>query len=1109
MKKRIKCSLLMPAATILFAGVIVAASAQEKEADQPPVIPSKDELIRPFGNYDVENFKVPPKVYYPETWFHFIGGNVSHEGITTDLEAIAEAGFSGIQLFHGQFGEPWPGVDVQITCLSPLWDNAIKHTAQECRRLGLRFTMQNCPGWAMSGGPWIESSNAMRHLVWSRTDLQGDVFVSDRMLPVPQSANEEWRDYKDVTVLAFPTPEGDTGEPLKPDVIKSNYELPWADYLSGIPEKPLHFSPATKENPHWIEVSFKEPALLRTVQFPSINSLNHNRCYEPDVSIIIQAVLPDGKSQDILRTEMPQANWQDDQPISFACSEIHGVSTYRISFINKHDIQLSSLHLFSAARQNNWESEAGWTLRSIDRAGEKTEQSVSAYIDFDKILDISDRMDANGRLNWDVPKGKWTVLRIGHVNTGMRNAPAPLEGTGWECNKLSVSGPDAHFAGYIGRLSGKNGPLGGGLLNGMLLDSWECKTQTWTNGMEDEFLRITDYPLQKWLPAVFGYVVNDTETTKRFLRDWRSVIGDLFSDHFFGRMAEHAKKNGLFITYETAGGDVFPVDILEYYEHADVPMCEFWQPFSDGFVGSLNFKPIKPTVSAARMYGKPRIAAEAFTSFELTWDEHLDMLKEVANVNSIEGVTHLVFHTYTHNPQTPFLLPGTSLGSSIGTPFLRGQTWWKHMSEFNAYLSRCSYLLERGKPVSDVLWYLGDEINHKPDQTYPFPEGFKYDYCNPDVLLNRLSVQDGKIVTPEGIRYQVLWMPDALRMLPQTLEKLYALINDGATVIGDAPEGLATLTGGKNVRERFDAAVMNIWGEKSSNGIRKIGYGKILSGMTIDAALQALNLKPDVKGGDALWVHRQTDGADWYFVCAPKGSCFKGTLDFRVNGEAELWDPVTGAVSKIKSDPNGSYTSVMLDLPEGGSCFLVFRPKVGVQSADAIGVDREYVTDPLLLPDKPWVLSFPEGWGVSEPLEITNLQAWKDLDVSEEIKAFSGTVAYKTTFDADEIRPDATYLLDLGHVEMVAVVSLNGKRLRTLWAAPYSLDVTDAIKEGENTLIVEVTSTWFNRLVYDARQPDGERKTWTINGPPKDAEYRDSGLLGPVGLWVKNPVYGK
>jgi hypothetical protein len=401
----------------------------------------------------------------------------------------------------------------------------------------------------------------------------------------------------------------------------------------------------------------------------------------------MQAVLPDGSIQEVLHVAMPQSSWQDDKPISLACREIENARCYRISIENKYPMALGSLRLFSAARKNNWESEAGWTLRSLVRESENPKQSPAAFVDPSKIQDIAAKMDSDGKLKWNAPSGKWTVLRIGHVNTGMRNSPAPPEGTGWECDKLSEKGPDAHFAGYIGRLSGKTGPLANGLLNNMLLDSWECKTQTWTDEMEAEFHRISGYELRNWLPAVFGYVINDHETSARFLRDWRGAIGNLFADKFYGRMAKLAKDNGLTIAYETAAGDIFPADILEFYKYADVPMCEFWHPFSEGYVGSLNFKPIKPTASAARLYGKPRIAAEAFTSFNLTWDEHWDMLKEVANVNCIEGVTHFVFHTYTHNPHTGFLPPGTSFGSAIGTPFLRGQTWWKHMPEFTTYLS--------------------------------------------------------------------------------------------------------------------------------------------------------------------------------------------------------------------------------------------------------------------------------------------------------------------------------------------------------------------------------------------------------------------------------------
>ncbi|MBX3255988.1 MAG: hypothetical protein KF862_17770 [Chitinophagaceae bacterium] len=1070
---------------------------------QKSFLPSLAQRNQSFGVQDKTSFLSPDKLYFPETWFHFIGGNVSKAGITTDLEAIAKAGISGIQLFHGQFGGPWPGVEEQITCLSPKWEDAVRHTAEECRRLGLRFTMLNCPGWATAGGPWIDSTNSMRHLAMSRTDVKGGTVIQTT-LPIPDPNEASWRNYQDIAVLAFPTPLDDTGEPLIAAAVKSNSELVTADLVNKKLQQPIRLTPSQTDNPYWIEVSFPKATIVRSIEFPSINSINHQQCHEPSIAIKIEALLPGGKSQEILRTEMPQANSQDNQPITFACSEVKGAATYRVSISNKYNMAFSSLRFFSAARKNSWESEAGWTLRALERAGADPKQSQNAFINPDRIVDITKAMDSTGALQWKAPAGAWTILRIGHVNTGQRNGPAPPEGTGWECNKLSKAGADAQFKSYIGRLISNSGPLDNDLLNGMLIDSWECSTQTWTDNMATEFEQQTNYPLLKWLPAVFGYVIRDHETTTTFLRDWRSTINHLFVNNFYGEMAKLSHEKGLAITYETAAGDVFPADILEYYKYADVPMCEFWQPMTDGFVGSANFKPIKPASSATRLYGKSRLAAEAFTSFDLTWDEHFAMLKEVANVNSAAGVTHLVFHTYTHNPQQPFLPPGTSFGFGIGTPFLRGQTWWKFMPAFNQYLARCSYLLERGNPVSDVLWYLGDEINHKPNQKAAFPAGYKYDYCNPDILLNRLSVKDGKIVTPEGISYEVLWIPDALRMLPQTLEKIYSLVADGATVVGNRPERLATLSGGTSAKQRFEKAIVNIWGRTQERGIRKVGKGKVIAGISLDEALAKLNIVPDVSGGNALWVHRRVEGADWYFVSAPKNGGFKGTLDFRAIGEVELWDPINGSVKTIESFRSGDRTSVTVALERAGSCFIVFnRNKVEEQNNFKVPQNTAALSSSILL-SEPWQLRFPSGWGAPPTLNLHELKPWKDLDISTEGKAFSGTATYSTTFNIEDNTSKNRYILDLGNVNMVAVVSVNGNQFEPLWSLPYRLDITDAIRAGKNTLSIEVTSTWFNRLVYDAGQPEPIRKTWTIKGPDKDAPLRESGLIGPVKILIQN-----
>lgn len=1092
---------------VLWLFVVAAWPHERAKAQSAGAGPSdgwgpRPEMVRhPFSEEDRKRFLEPPSLYHPETWFHFIGGNVSKAGITADLEAIREAGIRGIQLFHGQFGGEWPGVSPQVKCLTAPWDDMIHHVAQECRRLDLRFTMQNCPGWAMAGGPWITPENAMRHLVWSRTDVQGGSGQTI-VLPPPLSGGEPWRDYREVAVIAFPTPEGDSVTPLIPRSVTSNLDhLPWEKNL-GSPEG-AKIVLKGGEGPVWVEMDFGSEITLRRVQFPSIQSFNHSWCYEPGVTVKIEAILPQ-KVAEVARMDLPQSNWQDNQPFTMACAEVPA-RKYRITIDNLHDMIFSWIRCFTGARMNNWEAQAGWTLRGLDR-GSYPEQSANTWIDPREVRNLTSRMDEKGHLSWKVPAGQWTVMRVGHVNTGKKNGPAPPEATGWECNKLSPEGAEAHFAGYIGRLSGHDGPVGNGLMQGMLLDSWECETQTWTEGMDARFQELRGYSLWSWFPALMGYTVGAPETTTRFLRDWRATLNDLLVKNFYGRMVELGHQNGLAVAYETASGDVFPADILEYYKYADVPMCEFWHPRSEGYVGSMNFKPIKPAASAARLYGKPRLAAEAFTSFNLTYHESPAMLRHIANIHFAEGVSHLVFHTYTHNPRTDWLPPGTSFGSGIGTPFLRGQTWWRYMKSFTTSLARCTYLLERGQPVSDVLWYLGDELDHKPLQDAPFPEGYHYDYCNTDVLLNRLSVHDGWIVTPEGIRYRLLWLKDSPRLLTETLEKLKTMLEQGATIVGDPPRGMATLTGGKKAAERYKKLVSHLWGTDHRPGVRNIGKGHLISGVSLEAALLQSGVEPDVQGNGLLWTHRGAGDADWYFVTSSSEEGYSGMPVFRAAGTVEIWDPVTGemALAQRVREEKG-FTGVPLELPPSGACFILFRQGEKPGGPTGSGSTATRVVREMAI-EGPWTLSFPSGWDAPASLPLKELKPWTMLDLPPAAKSFSGTAVYSAAFTLPASLSGTTLQLDLGEVGVAATILVNGREAGQVWTPPYVVDISRWAQPGVNQLSVEVTNTWFNRLVYDDSLPVEERRTWTISGPKKGSPLKPSGLQGPVTLRITSAI---
>ncbi|TWU57085.1 Glycosyl hydrolases family 2, sugar binding domain [Rubripirellula tenax] len=1108
-----------------------------------------------------DEFRAPPRQAYPETWFHLIGGNVDREALSTDLEAVAGAGISGIQLFHGK-GRAWPGVEPQIQTLSPTWDSLISHVAGETDRLGLKFTMQNCPGWAMSGGPWITPDNAMRHLVTSRQDIAGGRQVSID-LEVPQPSNEDWRDYQDVAVLAFPTPANDTGTWIVPDAVQSSVnDEPWNELLTG--NEVAVQIPVARDEPTWVDFTFANPITLRSIELPPIELMMKRFNFDPDATITI-SVSNDGGWKELITHVVPRGNWQDrqsDVPLVLAVPDAKSVR-YRIAFHNRRPMELSQLRLSTAARLQDWRGQAGYALRSLERAA-PPEQSAAAWIQQDSIVDLTDRVDSSGHLDWDAPAGGWTVVRFGHVNTGVENKPAPPEATGFECDKLSPAGAEQHFAGYIGRLSKSGGAADGGRLRGMLIDSWECYTQTWTPEMEREFVSRRGYSLRPWLPALAGWVVNDHRSSERFLRDWRATISDLIVDNYYGRLAELGRERGLQLSFETSVGDVSPGDILQYFKSADIPMCEVWQP-NDPHDGGLETKPFAPTASAAHIYGKPRVAAEAFTSVPMNWREHPFALKNVADRSFALGVTHMVFHTYTHNPRDE--VPGTSFGSAIGTPFLRGQTWWKHMPAFTDYLARCGFLLEQGQPVADVLWYLGDDVDHKPRQDSPFPSGYHFDYVNADVLLTRLSVKDGDIVNPEGTRWRVLWLPrdHCRRMTPDTLQKIKELLMAGGTVIGEAPDMNPSLSDGVEADLAFENLVNEHWGDAAS-GDRRIGSGRLIWGGSLEESLTERDVKPDVIGTlPERWCHRRVGNTDIYFVIGDRHQSLDANLHFRSRGTPEFWDPVDGSVTPIstfKTTDDG--TTIPVQLPVAGSIFVVFRPQpteAGVErialNGDVLldvndrnridtaakypryGVSRKKPIQPWVEPgpltiqltdggqrmvawndgeyeiesrngetssvevsgaetiplQSNWSLSFPVGWDTPASIKLDRVGPWSEIRDSG-VRHFSGTANYQTTVTLDDVNQDDRFLLDLGQVGSIAKVTVNGHTSAVLWTWPFRTDITDFVQQGENSVSVEVTNTWHNRLVYDATQSPDKRKTWTIAGPPKDSPLDFSGL-GP------------
>ena len=249
--------------------------------------------------------------------------------------------------------------------------------------------------------------------------------------------------------------------------------------------------------------------------------------------------------------------------------------------------------------------EAKAAFQSRNHIKPAAQGGANTSIKQDNVINLTARMTADGRLTWEVPAGKWIVLRLGHTTTGSENAPAPASGRGLECDKLSPEGIDANFAGMMAKLTQDAGPPSTSkALVATHIDSWENGSQNWTARMREEFLRRRGYEITPYLPVMTGRAVASPEISDRFLWDLRKTISELVIENYAGRMSQLAHQHGLRFTAEAYGS---PCDNLPYAGQADEPMGEFW-------IGGSAVETCRGMASAGHIFGKPIIGAEAFTA---------------------------------------------------------------------------------------------------------------------------------------------------------------------------------------------------------------------------------------------------------------------------------------------------------------------------------------------------------------------------------------------------------------------------------------------------------------------------------------------------------------
>jgi hypothetical protein len=577
-------------------------------------------------------------------------------------------------------------------------------------------------------------------------------------------------------------------------------------------------------------------------------------------------------------------------------------------------------------------------------------------------------------------------------------------------------------------------------------------------------------------------------------------------------MAEKLRSDGVGIYAEAAGVSLeMPEDTLLNKSKVEIPMGEFW--VRDLHPRLMYFQDVRGAASAAHVYGKPLVGAEAFTGggYESPYT-----LKKVADYWMAQGINRLVFHTSAHQPLDT--KPGNTM---VGTHLNRNITWAEQAQPLMTYFARTSHMLQQGLFVADLAYLLNEGAPSTPPiwgaGTQPAPpEGYDYDFINADVLLNRMKVgEDGRLVLPDGMSYRLLVLPETDRMRPELLRKLKELVMGGATITGRRPVASPSLASFPHADVEVQALAAELWGDLDgvSRTIRYVGKGRVVWGRPLAETLSSLGVQQDfefARGLDAqvAWMHRRTPGADIYFVV--NGTDQAGEFDarFRVQGrEAELWHADSGLIERIAYRIAGDRTTVPLRLAEREAVFVVFR-KPPAMPAPLMTTD---VPTTLATLEGAWDVAFQENLGAPAKAAFAKLESWiSNPDAG--IKFFSGTATYTKTIQAPRewFRAGTALFLDLGRVGDMAQVSVNGRKLGILWKAPWQIDVTGALNPGENLIEIKVTNEWTNRLAGDRDLPP-EKRVLGDPGPAFGAGGRtpppppDAGLLGPVAV-VSKPV---
>lgn len=1073
-------------------------------------------------------FAEPPAEARPLAWWHWMDGNITGQGIDQDIAWFKRIGLGGVQNFDAGLRTPTI-VDQRITYMSPQWKAAFRHAVEQADAQGLSYGTAASPGWSETGGPWVSPQDGMKKLVWSEAIVAGGTHgihlpdlpsVAGPYQQLPRGDGElpggAKRLSQDARVLAYPVDAPSrapapgvavSGYPIDGDTLADPRATTSISVPAGTPEQPTDVtlrypSPQTIQSATFFmagaAVPFQAPRFAPTLEayvdgtWRTLATLP----IEPVPTTVSFAPVQAEAFRLVLRDNPHHVRPVIDNP---APGVDVGVDTHGAARL----VELTTFALSGAAQVNRFQAKAGFaTAPDYYQLGEP--QQDARGIDPAKVRDLTAQLRADGTLDWTPPPGHWRVLRLGYSLLGTTNHPAPAEATGLEVDKYDPAAVERYFSTYLSMYKAAVGPelFGKRGLQTLVTDSIESGNANWTPSIIADFRRLRGYDPTPFLPALTGVIVGSRTASDGFLYDWRRTLTDLLTSAHYGTIARLAKAQQLTLFGEALEtGRPQLGDDLAMRSHADIPMAALWtfNPAvgpNPAYVGDM-----RGAASVAHVYGRRHAAAETMTAGLASYAFAPSDLKRVIDLAFASGINRPVIHSSVHQPSDD-KQPGLTL-SGFGQYFNRHETWAEYAKPWVDYIARSSFLLQQGRNVADVAWFIGEEAPVTAQWANGTlgagPATHAYDYVNAGMLAQEFSVDHGELVTRGGARYRALYLGgSSQQMTLPTLQAIARLVQAGATVIGTAPVGTPSLA---DERDAFEALTAQLWGERASAGTGRVVATRDLSTGLAAAGIAAdVSVEPASPDGIPSFVHRQLAQGHLYYLHTTAMRPTQIEASFRVTGYApELWRADTGTGTPLAYTVRDGRTVVPLDLQPEDAVFVLFRRATDAPSRQ---LPAARVVDTIDLSGD-WDVAFTANRDAPPALHMPALMPWNRSDDAR-MRFHSGTAVYTRQFDLTKA-PAAGMRLDLGGIGDIARVTVNGQVQGSVWHAPWRLDIGPALHQGRNTVRIEVTNLWVNRLIGDA-QPGAKATTFTTAIAYRaDAPLRPSGLLGPVLLQTLAP----